>query len=89
MLALFAELDRVPLRDRETDEFKKRDRELARLLGLSGPWFCSVASVTAGRSGGQRRTDPSEPRIRRHKVVPDIERLSLRRRRVRLRAEHL
>jgi hypothetical protein len=49
VLTLFAQLDAVPLRDRETDAFKAKDRELARLLGLSGPWLCDVASVTDGR----------------------------------------
>jgi hypothetical protein len=49
VLTLFAELNAVPARDRGKDEFKKRDRELARLLGLGGQWLCSVASVTDGR----------------------------------------
>jgi hypothetical protein len=47
-LALFAELNAVPLRNRD-DDFKARDRELARMLGLGGQWLCSVASVTDGR----------------------------------------
>ena len=44
-LSLFAELDKVPMRRRDTDEFKRRDRELHRLLDLGHEWFCCSASV--------------------------------------------
>jgi hypothetical protein len=49
VLTLFAELDATPRRERDSNAFKAKDRELHRLLGLSGQWFCSVASVTDGR----------------------------------------
>jgi hypothetical protein len=55
VLKLFAELDATPRRGRDSDEFKTKDRELHRLLGLGGQWFCSCASVTDGsplRSAG-------------------------------------
>jgi hypothetical protein len=48
-LALFAELNAVPLRSRSGDAFKAKDRRLARMLGLGGQWLCSGASVTDGR----------------------------------------
>ena len=53
-LALFAELERVPTRDRKSDEFKAKDHQLARLLGLESEWFCSVASVTDPRRPPRR-----------------------------------
>jgi hypothetical protein len=49
VLSLFAELNRTPQRDRESDAFKAEDRRLARMLGLGGPWLCSGASVVEGR----------------------------------------
>jgi hypothetical protein len=42
---LFAELEAVPPRRRKSDEFKARDRELHRRLGLGGEWLCAVVSV--------------------------------------------
>ena len=44
-LALFIALDKVPLRRREDDDFRIRERELHRLLDLVGEWFCSSCSV--------------------------------------------
>jgi hypothetical protein len=57
-LALFAELEAVPAHLRRTDEFKDKDRELARMLGLGGEWLCSVASVTDRR---RPRPPPRRP----------------------------
>ena len=51
---MFAELERVPTRDRKSDEFKAKDHQLARLLGLESEWFCSVASVTDPRRPPRR-----------------------------------
>jgi hypothetical protein len=48
VLALFAELNAVPMRDRK-DEFKARDRELAEMLSIGDEWLFSIASVTDGR----------------------------------------
>jgi hypothetical protein len=45
-LALFVELNAVPMRRRDTDTFKQRDRALARRLDLGGEWMCDVCSVT-------------------------------------------
>jgi hypothetical protein len=56
VIELFRTLDATPLRDRKTDAFKRRDRELAGMLGLSGEWFLSVASVT------DRARPPALPR---------------------------
>jgi hypothetical protein len=45
MLALFAELEAVPLRQRKTDKFKARSRELAKQLGLGYEWLCMQTTV--------------------------------------------
>jgi hypothetical protein len=45
-VALFKQLDAVPKRQRKSQDFKDRDRELARRLGLGGEWMCDVCSVT-------------------------------------------
>lgn len=42
---MFATLESTPPPRRKTQEFKNRDRELARRLGLGGEWLCSVVSV--------------------------------------------
>jgi hypothetical protein len=39
VIALFRELERVPMRQRGTDEFRERDRTLARKLGLTASWW--------------------------------------------------
>jgi hypothetical protein len=44
-LALFVELENTPMRRRHSAEFKRRDRELARRLGLGSEWFCACCSV--------------------------------------------
>jgi hypothetical protein len=60
---LFCQLDAVPLRNRENNEFRDRDRELARMLGLEDEWLFSVVSVT-----DRRRPVPS-PRPAEHDRV--------------------
>jgi hypothetical protein len=45
-LALFVELNAVPKRRRDSQNFKDRDRQLARRLDLGGEWMCDVTSVT-------------------------------------------
>jgi hypothetical protein len=44
-LALFAELDAVPKRNRESAEFKAKERELMRALDLADAWRFSCCSV--------------------------------------------
>jgi hypothetical protein len=44
-LALFVELNAVPKRRRDNPEFRRRDLELHRRLGVSIEWKCSVVSV--------------------------------------------
>ena len=44
-LALFTRLEAVPMRQRKTQAFKDKDRELARRLGLGGEWLCCIQSV--------------------------------------------
>ena len=39
-LALFTRLEAVPMRQRKTQAFKDKDRELARRLGLGDEWLC-------------------------------------------------
>jgi hypothetical protein len=59
-LALFVELEAVPLRRRHSQEFRERDRALARMLGLGGEWLCSVASVTDRERPRSPPTRPAE-----------------------------
>jgi hypothetical protein len=49
-LALFAELERMPRRDRDGDAFRNGSKELARQLGLSTEWWggCDVNDDSAG-----------------------------------------
>jgi hypothetical protein len=42
---LFVELENTPLRQRRSEGFKRRSRELATRLGLLEEWFSSVTSV--------------------------------------------
>jgi hypothetical protein len=66
IIALFEELDAVPLRKRESSAFKSDDRRLAHMLGLGAEWLCAVFSVT-GR--GPLRSEHSPPtRADREKV---------------------
>jgi hypothetical protein len=51
IVRLFAELEAVPIRQRKTEEFKARSRELARLLGLGYEWFCMQTSVLDREAG--------------------------------------
>jgi hypothetical protein len=44
-LALFVELNAVPMRRRDTQAFRARDLELHRRLGISIEWKCDVCSV--------------------------------------------
>jgi hypothetical protein len=62
-LALFTELEAVPLRERHSPEFKQRDRELHERLGLSSEWFCMVCSVTS-----RERQSYSEPGMPVHEA---------------------
>jgi hypothetical protein len=57
-LALFVELEATPTRLRKADDFKARDRELHRRLGLGGEWFCSVCSVLDRREAHHRPDSP-------------------------------
>ena len=38
-LALFTELERMPRRDRDSDEFRAKSKYLAALLGLTSEWW--------------------------------------------------
>jgi hypothetical protein len=60
VLEIFRTLEATPPRDRKGDEFKRRDRELARLLGIEHEWFCSVASVTDRARPNPLPTRPAE-----------------------------
>ena len=51
MLALFAEIERMPQRGQQ---FKDRSRELARLLGLTSEWW-------TGNSVNDRSAEPCHP----------------------------
>jgi hypothetical protein len=44
-LTLFTELENTSPRRRHSQDFKDRDRTLARRLGLGGEWLCAVVSV--------------------------------------------
>jgi hypothetical protein len=44
-LSLFAELNRVPMRERRSDAFRAGDRELHRALGLWGDRICAAFGV--------------------------------------------
>jgi hypothetical protein len=44
-IALFIELEAVPVRRRKLEEFRDRERELAGLLGLGAEFFLSCCSV--------------------------------------------
>jgi hypothetical protein len=58
---VFLELSKAPKRMRDDPEFRQRDRELHRRLGISGEWMCSVVSVLdAGPMRGIRRGSPQE-----------------------------
>jgi hypothetical protein len=45
IVRLFVKLERAPPRQRKTEEFKARSRELARRLGLGYEWLCMQTSV--------------------------------------------
>jgi hypothetical protein len=74
-LRLFTELEHAPLQHRKSDDFKQRDRELARRLGLGGEWLCSVASVTNRkrtsyyREGSPQREDWLRVRAVRNQLL--------------------
>jgi hypothetical protein len=45
ILALFRELDATPKRNRESDDFKAKERELMKALDLANEWRFSMCSV--------------------------------------------
>jgi hypothetical protein len=53
-LTLFVTLETTPPRERRSDKFKQRERELHERLGLAHEWFCSVCSVLDARSEHHR-----------------------------------
>jgi hypothetical protein len=55
VVVLFAELDAIPKRARDSDSFKAKDRELARRLDLANEWFFSRCSVL------DRSAEPCHP----------------------------
>jgi hypothetical protein len=54
-LALFAELEAVPMQRRRSAEFKARSREFAERLGLLDESFCSCVGVL------ERESEPCRP----------------------------
>jgi hypothetical protein len=69
VIELFRTLEATPPRDRKGDEFKRRDRHLARLLGIEHEWFCSIASVTSReRPNPLPRRPAEEDRIKVYAV---------------------